>query len=76
MEKGKKLFREFNVYVYGRCYETSHTAERRDEIVEVLSAMYGAENVTVEPYNHFESGAERQRLERIIAEHKAGKTHI
>lgn len=62
----RKLFREYNVYVDGRCWETSHTETRKNEIVAILSDMYGAEHVTVEPYNHFASGSERYNLERVI----------
>lgn len=62
----RKLFKEWRVYVDGRCYETSHTEKRKNEIVAILSDMYGAEHITVEPYNHYASGSDRYRLEQTI----------
>lgn len=70
MENKRKLFREYKVFVNGRLFEISHTAERKQEIVNLLSDDFGADAVTVENYNHFESGYERAKLERIIAEQK------
>ncbi len=68
---GRKLFKEFKVYVDGRLYETSHTEQRRDEIVKILKQTYPESDVTVEPYNHYESGYARKSLERIIAKQLA-----
>lgn len=63
----RKLFKEFKVYVDGRMYEISHTAKRKDEIINILKQTYPDSEIEAIPYNHYESGYERQRLERIIA---------
>ena len=63
----RKLFKEFKVFVDGRLFEISHTEQRKDEIVKILSNIYPDSNIEVKPYRHYESGYERKKLERIIA---------
>ena len=60
----KKLYREWKVYVDGRLYEISHTTERKDYIVAMLSKIYN--NVEAVPYNHYERGHAAKELERKI----------
>ena len=50
----KSLVKEFKVYVNGRLFEISHTEDRKNEIVPILTDLYRGSEVTVEKYNHYE----------------------
>lgn len=62
----RKLYKEWKVYVDDRLYEISHTDKRKDFIVALLRARYPSGKVTVEKYNHYETGTAAKTLEKKI----------